>query len=130
MAEFQGLSTIGQIALRVHDVEAAAEYYRDRLGMRLLFMSPAPNRMAFFDCGGIRLLLGLPEGDEHDHPGSILYFEVEGIEAVHAELADRGVEFIEAPRKVADLEDRELWLGFFHDPWQNVLALMEERPAG
>lgn len=127
MADFQGLGSIGQVALRVHDVDAAVAYYRDRLGMRLLFVTPDPTSMAFFDCGGIRLLLGRPEGEEQDHPGSLLYFEVEGIEHVHEALAARGVEFVEVPRKVADLGDRELWLAFFLDPWQNPLALMEER---
>lgn len=123
MSEF-GLGRIGQIALRVHDVGEAVEFYRDRLGMKLLFEVPG---MAFFDCAGIRLMVGLPE-EEHDHPGSILYFEVEDIQQAHAVLEDRGVEFLEAPRAVAELDERVLWLGFFEDPWSNVLALMSEVP--
>lgn len=131
--DMPGLGTIGQIALRVHDVPGAVEFYRDRLGMRLLFTAPTPGSgsepgMAFFDCDGIRLLLGRPESPEEDHPGSILYFRVGDIGAVHEALRARSVEFIHEPRKVADLGRAELWLAFFRDPWENVLALMSEVP--
>ncbi|NIP82777.1 MAG: VOC family protein [Gemmatimonadetes bacterium] len=111
----------------MHDVGAATAYYRDRLGMRLLFEAGG---MAFFDCGGIRLMLGPPSSEEHDHPGSIVYFEVADIEAAHWELEARGVEFMRAPGRVAEVDGTELWLAFFRDPWENVLALMSEVPAG
>lgn len=130
-----GLGTIGQIALRVHDVPAAIEFYRDRLGMRHMFSAPTPGSgaapgMAFFDCDGIRLLLGRPEGEADDHPGSILYFRVGDIGDAYRALGERQVEFLEAPRMVADLGHEELWIAFFRDPWQNVLALMSEVPKG
>jgi catechol 2,3-dioxygenase-like lactoylglutathione lyase family enzyme len=129
------LGPIGQIALRVHDVEAALAWYRDRLGMRYLFSAPTPRSgdapgMAFFDCDGTRLLLGLPETAAEDHPGSILYFTVEDIGAAHGSLAARGVEFVQPPHRVADLGHAELWLAFFRDPWDNPLALMSEVPKG
>lgn len=121
------LSGLGQIALTVSDVERAAAFYRDRLGLRHLFTVP---RMAFFDCGGIRLLLGLPEGDEPGRPGAILYFKVPDIEAAHRELTRRGVAFEVAPRLVARMPDHELWLAAFRDPDGNPLELMcEKRPA-
>lgn len=130
MSTFRGLGRIGQIALEVADVDAAVAFYRDRLGLAHLFTTPAPNAMAFFDCAGIRLLLGQPEDQAAARVGTIIYFAVEGIEEVHQALAEREVEFIEAPRKVADMGQNELWLAFFRDPWDNTLALMEERPAG
>jgi len=68
--EFPGLSRIGQIAVIVHDLPKAVTFYRDILGMKFLFEVP---RMAFFDCGGVRLMLGLPETAELDHAASILY---------------------------------------------------------
>ena len=102
-------------------------FYRDVLGMKFLFEVPGQS-MAFFDCGGIRLLLGRPEGPEEDHPGSILYFTVDDIRAAHGVLEERDVAFIRAPEKVADLGNAELWLAFFRDPWDNTLALMSEVP--
>lgn len=118
------LSTIGQIATVVHDVERAVGFYRDTLGMKLLFEVPG---MAFFDCAGVRLMLGLPSAPEHDHKGSILYFKVDDIEAAHRTLDARGVPFERPPHLVHKAEDHELWLAFFHDPDGNLLALMSER---
>jgi catechol 2,3-dioxygenase-like lactoylglutathione lyase family enzyme len=57
------LGQIGQIAVNVHDVDAAVEFYRDKLGMQFLFQVP---NMAFFDCDGVRLMLGVPEKPEFD----------------------------------------------------------------
>ena len=51
------LSRIGQIFVNVHDLDRAIAFYRDVLGVRFLFQAP-PN-MAFFDCDGIRLMLGV-----------------------------------------------------------------------
>ena len=117
------LDRIGQIALNVKDLERAVDFYRDRLGMRFLFQVP---RMAFFECGGVRLLLGLPERPEFDHPASILYYRVEDIQAAHAALAAAGVAFEAPPHFVARLADHDLWIGFFRDSEGNPLALMSE----
>lgn len=119
-----GLSTIGQIAIVVHDVDRAETFYRDVLGMRFLFRA---GDLAFFDAGGVRLMLSAPESAEFDHRGSILYYAVQDIEGAHGVLSRRGVLFRDRPHKVADLGDRELWLTFFDDPDGNVLALMEEK---
>ena len=77
-----GLGRIGQIAMNAHDIPRAVRFYRDALGIPLLF--EVPPKMAFFNCGGVRLMLSLPEGAEYDHAGSVLYFKVDDIEAAHA----------------------------------------------
>src|SRR3954464_10132676 len=73
-----GLSTIGQIALSVRDLATSVDFYRDTLGMRFLFQ--APPGLAFFDCGGVRLMLSRPESAEFDRPGSVLYYKVPDIQ--------------------------------------------------
>jgi methylmalonyl-CoA/ethylmalonyl-CoA epimerase len=124
MAEREfGLGAIGQIAINVHDLGRAVAFYRDRLGMRFLFEVP---NMAFFDCGGVRLMLGVATEPVFDHPASIVYYRVDDIGDAHAVLEERGVVFTTAPHHVADLGDRDLWLAFFEDPDANVLALMSE----
>jgi methylmalonyl-CoA/ethylmalonyl-CoA epimerase len=123
---FGGLSQIGQIAMRVRDLERAVTFYRDTLALPFLF--EAPPQLAFFDCDGTRLMLDVPAEPEFDHPGSILYFNVDNIEAVHAELVSRGVEFRAKPHVVARLADRVVWMAFFEDSEGNVLALMSEPP--
>ena len=119
-----GLSTIGQIALSVHDVERSTAYYRDVLGIRFLFAFPG---LAFFDCDGVRLMLTKPEKPEFDRPGSVLYFKVTDIDSAHTTLRDRGVAFIDEPHLIARMPDHELWMVFLRDPDGNTLALMEER---
>lgn len=118
-----GLSQIGQVALRIHDLDRTIEFYRDALGMKFLFNTPT---MAFFDCGGVRLMLSMPERPDFDRPGSILYFKVDDIEAARTTLIDRGVEFTDEPHLIARLPDHELWMSFFNDPSDNMLALMSE----
>jgi methylmalonyl-CoA/ethylmalonyl-CoA epimerase len=118
-----GLARIGQIAVNVKDLSRANRFYRETLGMKFLFEAP---EMVFFDCGGVRLMLALPEKPEFDHPASILYYQVEDIRAAHELLQTRGVEFIEPPRLVAPLQHADLWLAFFRDSEGNPLALMSE----
>ncbi len=118
-----GLDRIGQVALTVSDLDRATAFYRDTLGMRFLFRTPS---LSFFDCGGVRLLLSLPEGPELDRPNSILYFAVDDLEAVHRAFAARGVRFSDEPHLVAELPDHELWMAFFEDSEGNTLALMSE----
>ena len=117
------LDRIGQIAINVHDVARAVQFYRDTLGMRFLFEVP---KLAFFDCGGVRLMLSLPESKEFDHPGSVLYYKVADINASHAALKARGVEFIDEPHLIAKMPDHDLWMVFFRDSEGNTLAMMSE----
>ena len=119
-----GLGQIGQIALTVRDVERATAFYRDKLGVKFLFA--APPGMAFFECGGVRLLLGGVESEDDPRRSSILYFRVADIQAARKELGERGVEFEREPEKVHETEAYELWLAFFHDGEGNTHALMSE----
>src|SRR4029450_6454304 len=98
-----GLSAIGQIAMNATDIPRAVTFYRDVLGMRLMF--EAPPKMAFFDCAGVRLMLSLPEEKAFDHPGSVLYFRVDDIEQAYAQFTERGVNFLDKPHLIARMPD-------------------------
>ena len=119
------LGKIGQIAVNVHDLERATAFYKDKLGMKHLFS--VPPKMAFFDADGVRLMLGIPERADLDHPSSILYFKVDDIEAAYEALGNRGVRFEGKPILVAPMETHDLWLAEFRDSENNVLALMCEK---
>ena len=121
-------ATIGQASINVHDVERAVAFYRDTLGMRFLFQ--AGPKMAFFDCGGVRLMLAVPEKPEFDHPSSIFYFKVGDIQAVAATLQSRGVQLEGPPHMIAAMPDHDLWMAFFRDSEGNLQALMSEVPRG
>lgn len=118
------LSGIRQISMRARDIDRAIRFYRDTLGLPFLFA--APPQLAFFDCGGVRLMLGVPENKKFDHPGSVLYFTVDDIHAGYQTLKSRGVTFQEEPERVARLPDREVWVASFQDSEGNTLALMAE----
>lgn len=119
-----GLSEIGQIAVTVTDLDRATAFYRDALGIPYLFS--APPGMAFFDCAGVRLLLGEPELAGQERHASILYFRVADIHEAHRILAGRGVRFTAVPHAVHRADTYELWLAEFHDTEGNTHALMSE----
>ena len=121
-----GLDRIGQISIVVRDVARAVAYYRDVLGMKFLF-SAGPT-LAFFDCGGVRLMLGPASEPRFDHPASILYYRVPEIQAAFATLKGRGAIVEREPQLTANMGTYELWIGFLRDPDENILALMSEVP--
>ncbi len=123
-SESFSLRAIGQIAIPVSDLERAVDFYRDVLGMQFLFQ--APPGLAFFDCGGIRLLLDVPAKDKPENYSSIIYYKVDDIQAAYELLINREVVFEGQPELVAKLPDHDLWMGFFRDPDHNLLALMSE----
>jgi methylmalonyl-CoA/ethylmalonyl-CoA epimerase len=124
MPGLPGIERIGQIAIPVADLERAVTFYADVLGLRLHFR--APPGLAFFDCGGVRLMLSRPEGAETPARAGLQYYVVPDIGAAHMALVDRGVAFVGAPHLVARLPDHDLWLAVFRDSEDNLLALMSE----
>jgi methylmalonyl-CoA/ethylmalonyl-CoA epimerase len=119
-----GLGPIGQIAVPVADIERAIAFYRDILGMRFLFQ--APPGLGFFDCAGVRLMLDAPAKTQAGNHSSVIYYKVSDLHAAFATLSSRGVRFEEKPHLVARMPDHELWMAFFRDPDENLLALMAE----
>jgi len=119
------LDKIGQIAIPVRDLEQAIGVYRDVLGMDFLFQ--ALPGLAFFDCGGIRLMLDVPAGTQSDNLSSIIYYKVDDLPSAVAELKSPGVDFDQEPELVAQMPDHELWMAFLRDPDENTLALMCEK---
>ena len=114
-------SRIGQISVTVHDLDRAVAFYKEKLGLKHLFSVP---KMSFFDAGGIRLMLAIPERPEFDHPSSVLYFNVVDIQTVFASLSERGVRFEGPPHLIAKMDTYDLWMAFFRDSENNLLSLM------
>jgi methylmalonyl-CoA/ethylmalonyl-CoA epimerase len=115
--------SIGQIAIVVHDLPKAVEFYRDKLGLRFLYEFPG---LAFFDCGGVRIMLSFPENSEFDHPASILYYKVADIQAAWRVLEARGVKLEHEPHIIARMPDHDLWICAIRDPENNLVELMSE----
>ena len=121
-----GIQSIGQIAVAVSDITCATEFYRDVLGLEFLF--DAPPGLAFFNCGGVRLMLTILQGEESDHNTSVIYYKVHDIEAATSALKAKSINFIHEAQLVAKMPDHELWMGFIRDPDQNLIGIMAELP--
>ena len=117
------ITGIGQIAINCHDLKRATEFYRDTLGMRLLYEFPG---LAFFDCGGVRLMLAEPEKKEFDHPASIIYYRVSDIQQSARTLIDKGIVLEHEPHIIAKMPDHDLWMFFVRDSEENLIGFMSE----
>ncbi len=120
-------ASVAQILIPVDSLDRGVEFYRDTLGLPFLFT--APPQMAFFQCGDVRLLVGVPDTGESVQRGSAVYFRVSDIQAVFETLRAREVEFQAPPGVIHRAEGLELWLAPFRDPDGNQLALIAEIPA-
>lgn len=119
------LTGIGQVHISAKDFDRALGFYRDVLELPLLFTVPE-QKMAFFDCGGVRLYLGVPSSPDYA-ANSFLYYTVAGIEAAHKRLEANGVAFLHPPHAVHRTEKSELWMAGFQDSEGNYAQLMEEK---
>lgn len=123
VAQAPGITSIGQIAINVQDLQRAVGFYRDKLGLVLLYEFPG---LAFFDCGGVRLMLSRAEKPEFDHPASIIYYKVRDIQDASRALVAAGVPLEHEPTIIAKLPDHDLWMSFVRDSEGNVVGLMSE----
>jgi predicted enzyme related to lactoylglutathione lyase len=121
-------ATVTQLLIPVEDVDRGVLFYRDVLGIPLLFS--APPQMAFFQCGAVRLLVGVTPAGQQAQRGSAIYFSVRDIERVHVSLREKGVAFKTAPHVVNRSGQSETWLAEFVDPDGNQLALLSEKTIG
>jgi predicted enzyme related to lactoylglutathione lyase len=117
------IQKVGQIGVPVKNLDKAVHFYKEQLGLSLLFNT---GNMAFFDCNGLRLLLSLPEKDEYAYSSSVIYFQVKNIKDTYEKLINKEVVFIDEPHIVAKMGQTETWMAFFKDTEGNALALMSE----
>ena len=119
---------VAQLLIPVENFDQGVAFYRDVLGLPLLFV--APPQMAFFNCGGIRLLVGVMPPGQKAQRGSAIYFQVPDIRGVFSSLKDKGVRFTAEPHVVNRTPKSELWLAEFTDPDGNQMALMSDVALG
>ena len=116
------LDTIGQIALTVDDLAQAKDFYQNTLGLKFLFEA---GKLAFLQCGEVRIMLTTPEKPE-PRGGTILYYKVSDINATCAAIKARGVSLLQEPHLIARMPDHDLWMAFLNDPAGNTLGIMCE----
>jgi methylmalonyl-CoA/ethylmalonyl-CoA epimerase len=117
------IQKVGQIGIPVKNLEKAVHFYKEQLGLPLLFQT---GNMAFFECNGLRLMLSLPEKEQFAHASSVLYFQVDDIQTAFEDFKKRDVTFIDEPHLVAKMGQTETWMTFFKDTEENTHAFVSE----
>lgn len=117
------ITHVAQIGVPVKDINRALDFYKEKLELPLLFNT---DRMAFFDCCGLRIMLSLPEKEAYAHSSSVIYFQVNDMKEAYERLADKQVTFINEPHVVSKMANTETWMVFFKDTEDNIHALMSE----
>ena len=125
-SEPPGITGFAQVALNVRDLDRAVAFYRDVLGLTFLFS--APPSLAFLQCGPTRIMLNGNPDAATPAGGPILYYAVGDIQAAFAAIAVNGAPIKEAPKAIARVGGREVWLGFTEDPDGHPVGLMSEVP--
>jgi predicted enzyme related to lactoylglutathione lyase len=119
-----GITGFAQVALNVRNLEKAVAFYRDVLGLTFLFS--APPSLAFLQCGPTRVMLSGDPGANPPAGGPILYYAVRDIQAAFSAITAKGAPLTEAPKAIATVGGREVWLGFTEDPDGHPVGLMSE----
>ncbi len=115
---------IHQIAIPCRDLARGVAFYRDALGLPFLFET---NGLAFFMCGSVRLMLSIPEKQEHA-VSSILYLGTNDIQGATESLRAKGVKIEADAHLIANLGRVEVWLSHWLDSEGNLMAYMQEKP--
>ncbi|HUG32947.1 MAG TPA: VOC family protein [Acidimicrobiia bacterium] len=104
---------IGQVILRVDDLERSVQFWTEAVGLQL---SMRAGSFAFLDGRPTQLTLNEVEDRPADDSLNEIVFEVEDVSAAFDELSERGVRFEVDLRPVTSDGDRELWAAHFYDP--------------
>lgn len=122
-----GFGAIGQISRSVGDIGEAECWYRDVLGLAHLYTF---GKLAFFDCGGVRLMLSA-EAETVPGQSSVLYFRVADIAQGYEKMQARGIGFLGPPHMIHRHADgSEEWMAFFSDNEGRPLAIMSRTRPG
>lgn len=117
-----------QVAQHVDEMDRAVAFYRDVLGGQLLARFDPPG-LAFFEMGGVRLLL------EHAAPPALLYLRVPDARRRLDELRDAGVTVVSEAALIhtddagafGEPGTQEL-MGFVNDSEGNLLGIASRHP--
>jgi catechol 2,3-dioxygenase-like lactoylglutathione lyase family enzyme len=120
------LSGIAQVALASADPTTLVAFYRDTLGLPVLFEASG---MTFFQSGATRLMIGAQQPGQTIGGDTVIYFEPRDWSAAEAKLLEAGIGFTHPAQVVQRAPGRELALRAFKDPEGHQLALLGWRPA-
>ncbi len=118
-----------QIHVSCTDLDRSVEFYRDVLGLRHLFTVQG-QPMAFFDAGGVRTYLAIPENEKF-RSRPVIYYGVADLDDAYETVVGRGALGFAGPQLVHidETAGTELWMAFVEDPDVTPIGMTQERPA-
>lgn len=119
------LTSIGQLELRVGNIQEAEAFYGKALGVEV---ESYFGQTMMLRCGELTIMVQ----ESGTRPiGCPIYFRVDGrVHEVADQLKANGIRFKSGPSCIVeDFMGKSSWLGFFEDPWGNPLALMGDMPV-
>lgn len=116
---------IGQVAISCENKDRSVAFYQDVLGLDLLF--DTPQGMAFMQCGEVRLMITELQGHAKDHHTSVIYYQMDDLDAWFAATDLSQVTVEKPPHFVVKMADHDLWMAFLRDPDGHLVGLMETR---
>ena len=127
-ADDKGMTSVGlggnrlqQIAITTADLPRSIVFYRDVLGLPLLFQT---NGMAFFDVAGVRLMIATDNQRPKVKPTSIIYFDTPTFNETVRKLQQLKLQLDGPVETVQRTSEGVLRLQQFRDPDGNALAVM------
>jgi resuscitation-promoting factor RpfA len=117
MAGAAQLSRIAAIMLGVRDIPASIEFYRDKLGLKVIMRE---SELALVQCGSVILGLSLRHANAAPLEEAVeVSFGVDNLRASHTALGEKGVVFLSEPRAVTPTD----WAVHFRDVDGHLLSL-------
>ncbi len=119
------LTAIGQLEIRVGNIDEARAFYGDVLGVEV---ESVFGQTMMLKCGELTILVQ----ESATRPiGCPIYFQVDGrVHEIADQLKANGVRFKSGPSCIVEnFMNKSSWLGFFEDPWGNPLGLMGDMPV-
>jgi len=117
---------IGYVIVGVGDLDRSVAFFRDIMGFELLHTAPEFG-FASFRVGDLHFSLAAGDGGDGGHGtgnrNTGIGFMVEDVDAVHAELAAKGVKFTLEPGP----QPWGGYMGMFADPDDNIYYLDQAR---
>ena len=118
-----------QVAQRIENLDRAIAFYNQILNLEPIAVFNPPG-FAFYNLDGVRLFLDI------NAPTSLIYLQVDDVEAKVAELRAIGIKVLNEPHVVFPDEGGifdtpgDEWLAFVEDSEGNQLGLMSRKPSG
>lgn len=118
------LSALNHAAFRVSNVEKAANFYENVLGLKRITRPDFPFGGAWYGIGSnaLHIISSENRGRKPDPLGAHVAFEVEDFGETKRTLKEMGIEFLEAPSSMG--AGRQLWIV---DPDGNTVELRTDK---